>query len=945
MRIGLIDFAELDYSPHTSSERPLGGMQSGISHLAMALAGRGHDVTLINRTSAPGVYSGVRSLHINEGFRGKQLQQFDAVISIYCDGSALRRAGISAPLVLWTGHNGDEPTVQKLTDPAERSAWTRIVLKSEWQKSVFQDRFGLEPWRGGVIGNAISPSFERLSPRRDFYFENGRPPVLLYSSTPFRGLNILVEAFPAIRASVPGTTARIYSSMAVYQKHGANDEYHNLYDQCRQQDGLEYYGSISQPELATAFAGTDILAFPSTYAETSCLTVMEAMASGCLVVCNDLGALRETSAGFGYFAPYAPDAHANLRAPLFTNAVLKAVADSRRQPAAMRKALEDQMAFARSNYVWSVRAEQWERYLLNLLDAQRPITISGAPEVDDLPSVPVVSVRGVTGQEMFVNPEDERGRRLVESGGNLNPPAFMAWQRLLKEDQWTHVIDVGANYGEMLLNSGLPSGARIIAIEPSPKIIPYLRKSLRHLDRVQLLEVAVSDKAGEADFAVDDHWSGMSRIVGDGGGTIRVAAVTLDEVLAGAGGATEDVRLLLKVDVEGHEISVLRSLDAESSVFSNVAILIEISHLPEIELDWIFARYDVFGLRPAGGEFEALRRSDIARLAASGRWDQDVVLRRRQVFSPVGPGLGPTEFHGASKARGFTADRQRSARGDRKVAFVTVCKGRLHHIRETLPLIVAQEPEEIVVVDYGCPQNVGDWVEANFESVRVVRVADDPGFCVARGRNLGALSTTSPSICFIDADVKVAPGFVDWIRTNADDRHFYRNGIVDGQRDMETYGTFVCPREAFDAVTGFDELFRGWGGEDDDIFLRMIRTGVEQSEYPPELVSAISHDDQERMQFHAQKDRYLQNMMNLFYIHAKMSAMDCLKIRENGSLNIHVRREIDQNVRSSFSKWIADPTNSSPQVTIQKAYQTGLNDRYALRQYVQIKLEMGPHRL
>ena len=171
MRIGLIDLAPLDYSPHTPLERPLGGMQSGVGYLAMALADRGHDVTLVNRTSAPGVYSGVRSLHIDEGFRPDHLQQFDVVVSIYCAGTALRRAGVSAPLVLWTGHSGDEPTVQKLTDPAERAAWTRIVLKSEWQKSLFQDRFALEPWRAGVIGNAISPSVERTPPARDFYFE------------------------------------------------------------------------------------------------------------------------------------------------------------------------------------------------------------------------------------------------------------------------------------------------------------------------------------------------------------------------------------------------------------------------------------------------------------------------------------------------------------------------------------------------------------------------------------------------------------------------------------------------------------------------------------------------------------------------------------------------------------------------------------------------------
>jgi hypothetical protein len=44
------------------------------------------------------------------------------------------------------------------------------------------------------------------------------------------------------------------------------------------------------------------------------------------------------------------------------------------------------------------------------------------------------------------------------------------------------------------------------------------------------------------------------------------------------------------------------------------------------------------------------------------------------------------------------------------VAFITTCKGGLHPIQETLPLIAAGSPAEIVVVDYGCPQGMGDWL-------------------------------------------------------------------------------------------------------------------------------------------------------------------------------------------------------------------------------------------
>jgi glycosyltransferase involved in cell wall biosynthesis len=91
----------------------------------------------------------------------------------------------------------------------------------------------------------------------------------------------------------------------------------------------------------------------------------------------------------------------------------------------------------------------------------------------------------------------------------------------------------------------------------------------------------------------------------------------------------------------------------------------------------------------------------------------------------------------------------------KSIAFVTTSKGRLNHIKETLPLMAAQNPDEIIVVDYGCPDGTGDWVEANFPVVKVVRIDDDPGFCVSRARNRGAAKSACDLICFIDADIKL----------------------------------------------------------------------------------------------------------------------------------------------------------------------------------------------
>ena len=76
--------------------------------------------------------------------------------------------------------------------------------------------------------------------------------MFAYTSTPFRGLDLLVHVFPAIRKEIKGTTLRVYSSMAVYQNSGENDEaqFGPLYELCRETPGVEYVGSIPQQELA-----------------------------------------------------------------------------------------------------------------------------------------------------------------------------------------------------------------------------------------------------------------------------------------------------------------------------------------------------------------------------------------------------------------------------------------------------------------------------------------------------------------------------------------------------------------------------------------------------------------------------------------------------------------------------------------------------------------------
>jgi len=219
--------------------------------------------------------------------------------------------------------------------------------------------------------------------------------------------------------------------------------------------------------------------------------------------------------------------------------------------------------------------------------------------------------------------------------------------------------------------------------------------------------------------------------------------------------------------------------------------------------------------------------------------------------------------------------------------------------------MVAESPAEIVVVDYGCPQGVGDWVTENYPAVTVVRVDDDPGFCLPRARNLGAQKTISPWLCFIDADVKVTPGWTQWMADNLESGSFYRASKIDGERIRDTWGTVLCSRKGFIDIGGYDEAFRGWGGEDDDLYDRLKLARYAESDYPSGFVAAIHHDDEERTLFHEIKEKELHHFVNRFYLEAKLDLMKII----GRELPLAERLAIMEKIRSEITAWSLDKSN------------------------------------
>ncbi len=116
------------------------------------------------------------------------------------------------------------------------------------------------------------------------------------------------------------------------------------------------------------------------------------------------------------------------------------------------------------------------------------------------------------------------------------------------------VFDVGSHHGFYAAYMARRA-ARLVAIEPNPYNLPFLRKNieLNHLQNVIVRQAAVGDSIGKVSLLQESDWGGIE--CSDTGAlpTVDVDLLTLDQLAAEYG-----FPQLVKIDVEGFEGSALR---------------------------------------------------------------------------------------------------------------------------------------------------------------------------------------------------------------------------------------------------------------------------------------------------------------------------------------------------------------------------------------------------
>jgi len=274
-------------------------------------------------------------------------------------------ADFSKFTIFWNQLSYDQEAVSFLKDPEMVEKIGHFVFVSHWQAEKFRQIFSIPGYKTSVIKNAALPTVRRQTGKREVV-------KLCYTSTPWRGLNVLLAAWETLQPK--DAELHVFSSCNIYGPEFAkNDEsYQELYDKCNELEGVVYRGSVSNFNLRKELPAFDILAYPSTFEETSCISVIEALSCGLKVVTSNIGALPETTEGWARMYPIlnSPELHAMRFANILNDEIQKIRNNEEEQH------LTSQTKIYNQRWTWDFRIKEWNE----LLDELSAAVLASQPQ-------------------------------------------------------------------------------------------------------------------------------------------------------------------------------------------------------------------------------------------------------------------------------------------------------------------------------------------------------------------------------------------------------------------------------------------------------------------------------------------------------------------------------------------------------------------------------------
>ena len=349
------------WSPLSLEKTGIGGSETAAVMMGKNLARLGHRVRVLNDCKhLAATYDGVEYIPFDEA--RKKPGRFDCDVLVASRQIWALDLPIEARVkLLWVHDIHVGPYDAAFERRILRA--DRILCLSEWHKQNLQKTYPSIPeemffvTRNGIDKSRFAKEPKKIGNR------------LIYSSSANRGLDVLLKLFPKIRQEVKDAELHVYYGFDVWEamvRQSGNLSGLAVIESLRREmlstAGVVYHGRVPQKELAEAFLASKVWLYPTAFTETSCITALEAQASGCVPVSTRLGALPETvKEGFLYDPPNSSEFYkkelVNIVVSLLTNEFLRA-------PYAQR----GRDLILNGRYDWSDIAGEWNALFTKIFE-------------------------------------------------------------------------------------------------------------------------------------------------------------------------------------------------------------------------------------------------------------------------------------------------------------------------------------------------------------------------------------------------------------------------------------------------------------------------------------------------------------------------------------------------------------------------------------------------
>jgi glycosyltransferase involved in cell wall biosynthesis len=263
--------------------------------------------------------------------------------------------------IFWCHDLPEDPESKKFGDASWRDSLHKMVFISDWQYQRYQLMHSV-PYnqKSIVLESGIEPAPEDV-----FDMKDKETIRITYTSTPQRGLDLLIPVFEKVSELHDNVHLDVFSSFKIYGWDEADKNFEPLYNQIRNHPKMTYHGFVPNDVLKSYLNSAHIFAYPSVWIETSCRAMLEAMSAGLVCVHPNFGALPETSGGLNIM--YHGDInermnHANIFASHLNSAIEFVKGDHHQPMTRFNKVFVD------SRYNLAKIKHSWEVMLRDLLN-------------------------------------------------------------------------------------------------------------------------------------------------------------------------------------------------------------------------------------------------------------------------------------------------------------------------------------------------------------------------------------------------------------------------------------------------------------------------------------------------------------------------------------------------------------------------------------------------